>query len=56
VDVDRLQQDSESLVDVRVDLIAALRWSSSASCRSQGEEKKKMETMTAIKWVPHVGD
>jgi hypothetical protein len=55
VDVDRLHQDSESLVDVQVDLIAALRWNSSASCRSQGEEKK-METMTVVKWVLPIGD
>jgi hypothetical protein len=27
-----------------------------ASCRSQGEGRKKMETMTAIKWIPPVGD
>jgi hypothetical protein len=56
VDMDRLHHDSESLVDVWVDLIAVLRWSSSAPCRSQGEERKKMEMMTAVKWVPPVGD
>jgi hypothetical protein len=40
----------------KVDLIAALRWSSSTSCRSQGEDRKKMETTTTVKWTPPVGD
>jgi hypothetical protein len=27
-----------------------------SACRSSGEERKKMETTSAIKWTPPVGD